>query len=126
MPKYTFSTLITVAIAILSLMPVPETPLGQISYIDKWTHVVMYLGMAGAYWLDYLLHQKKNYRPWLGALVYPILLGGLMELLQAYCTNGLRSGEWADWVADAIGAVIGYYLGGWLFAQLKNRLGDKK
>ena len=39
-----------------------------------------------------------------------ILLGGLMELLQAYCTT-TRSGEWLDFWADSLGVLLGNALG---------------
>jgi VanZ family protein len=38
--------------------------------------------------------------------LYAVLLGGLMELVQAYLTT-CRSGDWIDFEADAIGAVLG-------------------
>jgi hypothetical protein len=41
-----------------------------------------------------------------------ILLGGLVELGQAYCTT-TRSGEWLDFWADSIGVLLGNLLG-WL------------
>jgi len=129
MKKYPYTILITLVILILSLMPVPEMPLSQVRFIDKWTHILMYFGLTSAFWLDYCrlnglrLFQKralffaprglqvqqldsKTSITW--ALVYPILLGGLMELMQAYCTNGMRSGDWIDWIADAVGSIVGY------------------
>jgi VanZ family protein len=39
-----------------------------------------------------------------------ILLGGLIELLQAYCTT-TRSGEWLDFFADSIGVLLGNAIG---------------
>lgn len=117
-----FTLFITFVILVLSLMPVPETPLSDVQFIDKWTHVAMYLGLSWAFCLDlYLLiraARRENIEARLshlilltGALVYPIFLGGLTELLQAYCTNGMRSGEWLDWLADAVGALIGSLIG---------------
>jgi hypothetical protein len=38
------------------------------------------------------------------------LLGGLIELLQAYCTT-TRSGEWFDFWADSIGVLLGAGIG---------------
>ena len=80
--KYPFSCLITIVIWVLSLIPIPENPLSHISLIDKWTHLVMYGG-----------------------------LGGLIEIVQATCTKGVRSGEWLDFLADVIGTVIGQTIG---------------
>lgn len=38
-------------------------------------------------------------------------MGGLIELLQAYCTGGRRSGEWLDLLADVVGAVLATIIG---------------
>jgi hypothetical protein len=39
-----------------------------------------------------------------------IILGGLVELGQAYCTT-TRSGEWLDLAANATGCTIGAVIG---------------
>ena len=41
----------------------------------------------------------------------PSLMGGLIEILQAYCTGGNRSGEWLDFLADTIGSAIAFVIG---------------
>ena len=122
---YPFTWFIFAIVMILSFMPVPETPLSDVAFIDKWTHIVMYFGQAGAIWLDHLrLHglrfspiphglrvdELRPRRLRIGALYLPSLLGGLVELGQKYCTNGLRSGDWIDWVADIVGVVIAWVL----------------
>ena len=38
-------------------------------------------------------------------------MGGLIEILQANCTGGMRSGEWMDFIADAVGATIALVIG---------------
>ena len=38
-------------------------------------------------------------------------MGGLIELAQAYCTGGNRSGDWMDWIANSIGVMIGTAIG---------------
>ena len=35
-----------------------------------------------------------------------IVLGGMLELLQEYCTE-TRAGEWLDFVADTVGVLLG-------------------
>ena len=122
---YPFTWFIFAIVMILSFMPVPETPLSDVAFIDKWTHIVMYFGQAGAIWLDHLrLHglrfspiphglrvgELRPRRLRIGALYLPSILGGLVELGQKYCTNGLRSGDWIDWVADIVGVVIAWVL----------------
>ena len=97
--KYPLSILCILLIWVLSLTPFfPETPLDDVQFIDKWTHLVMY-------------HDSINWcKVVLLAAVGMILLGGLMELLQAYCTT-TRSGEWLDFWADSAGVLLGSAVG---------------
>ncbi len=111
--KYPFSTLCITAIWILCLMPIPETPLSQVKLIDKWTHLIMYGGLCLTIWTDRArLGIASNRR---GTTIYavalPIVMGGLIELVQAYCTAGMRSGEWLDWAADTLGVALGQPIG---------------
>jgi len=110
--KYPLSLLCVLLIGVLSLAPYfPETPLDDVAFIDKWTHLVMYGGTCTVIWWEYLRsHSALNSRKLLFTLVGMILLGGLMELLQAYCTT-TRSGEWLDFWADSIGVLLGYAIG---------------
>lgn len=43
--------------------------------------------------------------------ILPVVMGGLIEILQANCTGGRRSGDWLDWLADSIGVVLGDIIG---------------
>ncbi len=97
----------------LSLTPFfPETPLSHVDFIDKWTHFVMYGGTCSVIWWEYLrCHSRIDRRKvLLWAVVGMVLLGGLMELLQSYCTT-TRSGEWLDFWADSIGVLLGNGIG---------------
>lgn len=111
--KYPFSTLCITTIWILCLMPIPETPLSHVKLIDKWTHLVMYGGLCLTIWIDRARLGIANNRK--GTVIYavalPIIMGGLIELVQAYCTGGMRSGEWLDWAADTLGVTIGQPIG---------------
>ena len=112
--KYPITTILIIIIWILCLIPAfPKTPLNNVSLIDKWTHITMYAGPFGIMWIEYLrkndtLNRKKIL--WLG-IVAPILMGGLIEILQANCTGGRRSGEWLDFFADSIGVVLAAIFG---------------
>ena len=110
--KYPLSLLCILLIGVLSLAPYfPETPLDDVAFIDKWTHLVMYGGTCTVIWWEYLRsHSTLNSRKLLITLVGMILLGGLMELLQAYCTT-TRYGDWLDFWADSIGVLLGYAIG---------------
>ena len=111
--KYPFSLLCILLIWVLSLTPFfPETPFDDVQFIDKWTHLVMYGGTCSVIWFEYLLHHRTI--DWgkilLLSVVGMTLLGGLMELLQAYCTT-TRSGEWLDFWADSFGVLLGNAVG---------------
>ena len=111
--KYPFSLLCVLLICVLSLTPFfPETPFDGVQFIDKWTHLVMYGGTCSVIWMEYLRshHRIEWCKVILLALVGMILLGGLMELLQAYCTT-TRSGEWLDFWADTVGVLLGNGVG---------------
>lgn len=113
--RYPFSALCIVLIWALSLTPFfPETPFDTVELADKWTHFIMYGGTSYVVWLEYWRQHRsaragKNShlqlsKLWLGAGIGLSLMGGLLELIQAYCTT-TRSGEWLDFVADSIGAI---------------------
>ena len=114
--KYPLSLLCILLIWVLSLTPFfPETPLDGVDFIDKWTHLVMYGGTCSVIWWEYLRNSQKetrrpNLRVLLLAMVVMVALGGLMELLQAYCTT-TRSGEWLDFWADSLGVLLGTAVG---------------
>ena len=77
----------------------------------------MYLGTMGVFWAEYWWTREKTgfrlRRPLLLliSLLAPILMSGGIELLQAYCTGGRRSGEWADFLANSLGVLAAYPLG---------------
>ena len=108
--RYPLTVLLAVSIVLLSLLPIPDIKFaGDVPLFDKWTHMVMYACVAIAVWWEY----SKNHRPhpsllrlFLWGLFFPILLGGVLELVQNYGTS-YRSGEWLDGLADSIGALAG-------------------
>ena len=112
--KYPLSLCCIVLIWVLSLVPFfPETPLDGIDFIDKWTHLVMYGGTCSVIWWEYLRsHQTLNTgRLFRYAWLAPVLMGGLLELLQAYCTAGHRNGDWLDFAANTLGVTLGTVVG---------------
>lgn len=129
--SYPLTLLCLVLIIVLSFFSPPHTPLDNVAMIDKWTHLVMYGGTVGVLWLEYWrAHYRRGTRLSPVALVLlavllPIALGGLIELLQAYCTAGRRSGEWADFIADTLGVLLATLLGITLLKSLARRLWKK-
>lgn len=112
--RYPLTVVLTVVIWVLCLIPtVPETPLSHFSLIDKWTHLVMYGTLVAVIWWEYTRQHStmKARRLFLWAFLAPVAMGGLVELAQAYCTGGRRSGDWFDFAANSIGVVLGTLIG---------------
>ncbi len=111
--KQPMSTLLVLLIWVICMIPIPETPLNDVAFIDKWTHLVMYGTLVIVIMTEYGLRRRtvRWGRFLLFGLLAPICMGGLIELAQAYLTNGVRSGDWIDFAANAMGAVIGCLIG---------------
>lgn len=121
--RYPLSLVCIALIWVLSLTPFfPETPFDDVQFIDKWTHLVMYGGTTAVVWWEYLRsHHRADFRRlllWGGMAM--VALGGLMELLQAYCTT-TRSGEWLDFWADSAGVLIGILIGMLMWLVFRSR-----
>lgn len=121
--RYPLSAALIVAIWVMCLTPwIPETPLNDVSLIDKWTHLVMYGTLTAVIWWEYLRQhpQPESRRLLLLAFLAPVAMGGMVELAQAYCTAGHRSGDWLDFLANSLGVVLGTFLG-LILLGIKNR-----
>lgn len=112
---YPLSLLLTVIIWVLCFINVPETPLENITLMDKWTHIAMYLVLGIVIFWESNRKRKRAMPPVqemkkakvvLWTFVLLALMGGLIEILQANCTGGRRSGDWLDFAADSIGAAL--------------------
>lgn len=113
MKKYPLTTLLTLAIWVVCLIPVPETPLNSVAFIDKWTHFVMYGTLTLVTWAEFFYRNRigRQLPPlsigMVRGFVWPIIMGGLIELAQAYLTT-CRSGEWFDFLCNSLGVVLGF------------------
>lgn len=107
------SATIILLIWIVCLVPIPDTPLNRLKFIDKWTHFTMYGVLVLVIMIEYGLRKKEIvWRRLLGfGLLAAIVMSGLIELAQAYLTHGIRTGDWLDFAANAVGAVIGCLIG---------------
>ena len=111
--KYPVSLFLIAAIWTVCLIPIPETPLNDVPMMDKWTHFVMFGVLSLCIISEYVYRHRKP-KGWNVALVgmlLPFAMGGMIELAQAYCTGGNRSGDVMDWLADGIGVLIGAAIG---------------
>ena len=115
--RYPFTLLCLALMMVLSFFSPPHTPFDKVAMIDKWTHLVMYGGTMAVFCMEYYRRMgtavSRSYSLKVQALIAAVLvvLGGVVELLQAYCTGGRRSGEILDWVADTLGVLLGWLLG---------------
>ncbi len=111
--SYPFSLLCIVVVWTLSLLPFfPETPLDDVPFVDKWTHLVMYGGTCSVIWAEYWRNHQRaaSGKLFVWAWLAPVLMSGLLELLQAYCTT-TRNGDWLDFAANSLGATLAVPIG---------------
>ncbi|KAA6302681.1 MAG: hypothetical protein EZS26_001188 [Candidatus Ordinivivax streblomastigis] len=69
----------------------------------------MFLGLSGTVFFDntaYLKRKTGAVRIALGSFLFPVVLSGLIEIMQEYLT-ATRSGDWMDFLFDVIGALLG-------------------
>lgn len=121
--KYPLSLLCIALIWYLSIwfLPPEEMELPSINFLDKWTHLVMYGGTCSVIWWEYLRsHSAVDWKKvLLWAWLAPVLMGGLVEIVQEQCTKN-RSGEWLDFAADALGCTLGAFVG-WLIIKTTHK-----
>ena len=121
--NYPFSVVCFAVIWVLSLVPFfPETPFDEVKFADKWAHIVMYGGACCVLWWEYMRqHVRPDYEK-LGfwAWAAPIAMGGLLELLQEYCTK-TRNGDWIDLAANATGVTLAAIVGLLVYALRHRR-----
>ena len=85
--------------------PLPEDTPALLPGADKIAHFLMFGVIAALLALD-ICRLKGSRRAWLAGAVASGLLGGLIEIVQGAMGSG-RSADWADWVADVVGAAVG-------------------
>ncbi len=111
--RYPLTLLCIAVIWYLSFFTPPHTELDEVPFMDKWVHIAMYGGTWTVVWIEYLRsHTHLNGRKlFLWAWLLPIVMSGTIELLQAYCTGGRRSGDWFDLLANSVGVTLAFVLG---------------
>ena len=112
--RYPFSVACIAMIWVLSLVPFfPDTPLNDVDFADKWVHTVMYFGTGLVVWAEYWrCHSRPDYRAlFLWAWLALVLMGGLLELIQANWTGGHRNGDWLDFAANTLGVTLAAIVG---------------
>ena len=116
--KFWLSILVILIIFILSFINTSSLPAPPIVNFDKVVHSILYLGLSGVIFFDnthYLRFPITKSRIFFGTFLFPVILGGLIEIMQADLTT-YRSGDWFDFLFDVVGALVG-----WGIALLINR-----
>jgi len=90
------------AVAVLSLLPGPYLPPLAFDVWDKAQHAGAFAGLAA---LGLPAYPRQPGRVLLGLLAY----GVAIEAAQS--ATGWRYGDWQDWLADALGVLVGW--GAW-------------
>ena len=77
---------------------------------DKVVHCSMYLGTCSIFWLESFFHHLtwNKLKLALVAVMFPILMSGIIELAQEYFTT-YRSGDWADFLANSVGVLLSLF-----------------
>lgn len=110
--KYTWIPLFIAAVIfyLCCLIPpndIPDVGFGFFIPTDKLVHFIMYFGLSAATGLYYVYDRKGHInilKMIVGAIIIPILYGGFIELLQ-WKFFPPRSGDWYDFLADALGSI---------------------
>ena len=105
--QYWMSTILCGVVLYLCMMDVSSMPKAPMSNFDKLVHFLMFVAVAGVVFFEssrYFRTGVSNLRMLLGVLMFPVLFGGAIELLQEYCTLA-RNGDWMDFLFDVYGVV---------------------
>ena len=108
--QYWMSIVLCGVILYLCMMDVRSFPKVPMTNFDKLVHFLMYGAVAGVVFFEssrYFRTSVSNIRMLLGVLAFPVLFGGVTELLQEYCAP-TRSGDWMDFLFDVYGIVAGF------------------
>lgn len=107
--RYPISISLIALVVYLSFFKPPEIGVPLFPGFDKLVHVGMYACVSGMLWIEFLKNHRKYdevlWHAWVGAFVCPILMSGIIELLQEYCTD-YRGGDWWDFVANFCGVSL--------------------
>jgi VanZ family protein len=131
--KYPFSITLVLTVLYLSFAKPPQVEIMYFPYMDKVVHFCMYAGISGVLWLEFFLNYRKCEilpvrHALIGAVLCPIIFGGLIEIGQHYLTS-YRGGEWLDLLANTTGVIAGSLVS-WIFVRKlfrrKERAGGKR
>lgn len=107
--SYPVSLFLISAVIFLSFFKPPRVQMVEhIAGVDKMIHALMYVALSLALWLEYMRAHRRGLKifwVWILAFVFPIVFGGVVEILQGLCTT-YRGAEWIDFLADVLGTTL--------------------
>ena len=107
--KYLLSIVVILVTFVLCFMNTSTLPAPPIMNFDKVVHIIMFMGISEVIFFDntyYLRFPISKIRIFFSVFLFPIALGGLIEILQEYLTQ-TRSGDWYDFLFDVVGVFLG-------------------
>ena len=115
--KYPISLCLIAVVIYLSFFKPPSIDMPKFPHYDKLVHFCMYAAISGMLWIEFLWNHKRYdhvlSHAWIGATLCPIIMGGVIEILQENCTD-YRGGDWLDFLANTVGVIaaslIAYYI----------------
>lgn len=107
--KYPISLTLILVVIYLSFFKPPSVEIASIPGMDKIAHICMYGGLSGMLWIEFLRNHRRYdevlWHAWAGAVLCPLAMSGIIELLQQYCTT-YRGGDWMDFLANSVGVTL--------------------
>jgi len=113
--QYKFTAVITIIITFISLINesnIPSTGWLAFKNSDKVVHIIMYMS------LSYVMFLERNQKRYLSVrhhkipnviiMIILIFMGGVIEIIQPIVSN--RSCNLLDFIANGIGAILGFLL----------------
>ena len=125
--KYPITILTIALIWYLSFFTPPSTKLDNVIGFDKVVHFGMYGFLCTVIlWEQWrnsgrTTNRRFNIRLFICYFVLPILMSGLIEILQENCTGGRRSGDIFDFVANTLGVICASIIIPKLLSMFYNR-----
>lgn len=110
--NYPFTLVCVCMVGYLCFLKPPSGGPQPMPGLDKVVHFAMYFGTCSTLWWEYSrCHVRLSARRLaVGAVLLPVLMGGVIELLQLYATTW-RGGDVLDFLANTAGVLAAVPLG---------------
>lgn len=106
---YWKSILVCICIICLSFLNISGANVHTFSGADKAVHLLMYLVLGATLTWECLAKKSKTLQLYLTALIFPMLFGVAIELVQHFWLPQ-RTGDGWDILANFLGIIIGFRL----------------